>query len=48
MLGRAKIQILAQRLDILAGFCCFHLFPQAKAGFTSIHAMTASFLVTKH
>ena len=27
MLGRAKIQFLAQRLDILPGFCCFHLFP---------------------
>lgn len=35
MLGRAKIQILAQILVILPGFCCFCLFSQAKAGITS-------------
>lgn len=34
-------------LGILPGFCCFHLFSQAKAGITSIHAMRASFLFTK-
>jgi hypothetical protein len=47
MLGRVNIQVLAQRLDILPGFFCFRLSPQTKAGITSIHAMTASFFVTK-